>query len=137
MAQGTSQLNEYLCNLPLQVTPTSSEWKQLCSPTGLAGQSRRDDSFPAQLSWSRTISPLSFSPNAEQHCTVASKQGNIEYAHVTVFPMVHPHCITIFGGQLPAPKNPSCLQTTLASLTSKSSSQTVPQVLLLQISTRP
>ena len=38
---------------------------------------------------------------------------------------------------LPESLNPSCLHATLASLVDQKSSQTVPQSLLLQISTRP
>ena len=40
-------------------------------------------------------------------------------------------------GLIPVETNPSCLQTTTASLVLHESSQTVPQTLLLQISTRP
>lgn len=47
-------------------------------------------------------------------------------------------CIIIIGDlQLPVELNPSCLQTTTASLALQKSSQTVPHTLLLQISTRP
>ena len=38
---------------------------------------------------------------------------------------------------LPVPAKPNCLQATLASGVPQRSSQTVPQALLLQISTRP
>ena len=38
---------------------------------------------------------------------------------------------------VPVSLNPSCLHATLASLVDQKSSQTVPQLLLLQISTRP
>jgi len=43
----------------------------------------------------------------------------------------------MYNHNLPVEANPSCLQTTLASVLSQKSSHTVPHALLLQISTRP
>ena len=44
-------------HLPVQCTPAASALLHSARPNGRARQSKRTDSFPVQLSWSRYIGP--------------------------------------------------------------------------------
>lgn len=62
--------------IPLQVTPTSSEWEQLWLVLlESVGQSDMDNSVPAQLSSADSILPIP-SPKAAQQCVVAPVEHN-------------------------------------------------------------
>ncbi len=104
------------------LTPASSLCTQLWTPSAFAGQSMSLDSVPAHRTLSNQIWP------APLVKPLVRATAPIKYSvHYTI------RC----QNNLPVVANPSCVQTTLASAAPQKSSHTVPQALLLQISTRP
>ena len=98
----------FACTLPLlQITPTSSLCPQLCWPIRLDGHVKRVVSFP----WHWRLSSQIFPRPSE----VAPLDRTWD----------------------PSGMKPNCLQATVASITPKRSSQTVPHRLALQTSSRP
>lgn len=120
----------------LHLTEASSLWTQLCTPRPLFWQSNRRLSVPVQATSSRTIGPdpapnraklKAWAPIVIIHKCVSHTESEIQ----------HMYCYCRRKSFLPSLENPSCLQTTFASVRPQPSSHTVPHSLLLQTSTRP
>jgi len=135
-----------------QIIPASSPWLQLWMPIPLWGQTSRAVSFPLQPNSSRKMGPVprpKFDPIipfikllwvvAIASASWANKQALL---YVCMYGSKHVHhiktmLITSRLHGLPLVDIPSCLHTTIASVSSHPSSHTVPQLPLWQISTRP